>query len=136
MRQEVVIVLITNRIYLYGIPEFAIIGQIDTTQGSRPTIGLSQAENNFVLALPGVDIGTIVLKTSLDSGVVEENFLAHEEKRVDNIVVSHDGSYLASMTANGKRIKIFSVATKELLKELRRGFTEKASSQMLFSREN
>lgn len=69
MRQEVTIVLITNRIYLYGIPEFAIIGQIDTTQGSRPTIGLSQAENNFVLALPGVEVGTIVLKTSLDSGV-------------------------------------------------------------------
>ena len=30
MRPEVVIVLIPNRVYLYCIPEFAIIGQIDT----------------------------------------------------------------------------------------------------------
>ena len=32
MRPECVIVLFQNRIYLYGIPEFAIIGQIDTFQ--------------------------------------------------------------------------------------------------------
>lgn len=32
MRPECVIVLLKNRIYLYGIPEFAIIGQIDTPQ--------------------------------------------------------------------------------------------------------
>ena len=32
MRPECVIVLFQNRIYLYGIPEFAIIGQIDTYQ--------------------------------------------------------------------------------------------------------
>ena len=30
MRPEAVIVLFPNRIYLYSIPEFAIIGQIDT----------------------------------------------------------------------------------------------------------
>ena len=52
MRPECVIVLFQNRIYLYGIPEFAIIGQIDTYQTAKPIIGLSYAENNFVLALP------------------------------------------------------------------------------------
>ena len=52
------------------------------------------------------------------------------------IVVSHDGTYLASMSQNGKRIKIFSVETKELLKVFRRGFTEKSISQMLFNKEN
>lgn len=55
---------------------------------------------------------------------------------MESIVVSHDGTYMASMSTNGKRIKIFSVASKELLKVFRRGFTEKPMSQMIFNREN
>ena len=54
MRPECVIVLFKNRIYLYGIPEFAIIGQIDTYLSTEPVIGLSQHEEKFVLALPSV----------------------------------------------------------------------------------
>ena len=82
MRPECVIVLFQNRIYLYGIPEFAIIGQIDTYQTSKPIIGLSYAENNFVLALPARSAGHITIKTSLDPNVAEQNLMAHFERRV------------------------------------------------------
>ena len=48
-----------------------------------------------------------MLKTSLESGVPESVFQAHEDRRVESIVVSHDGVYLACMSINGKKIKIF-----------------------------
>ena len=53
MRPECLIVLQQNRAYLYSMPGFEIIGQIDTYQDSgRPQIGLSHSDQNFVLALP------------------------------------------------------------------------------------
>ena len=44
MRPEVVIVLFSNRVYLYKMPQFAIIGQIETMQQNNILIGLSHVE--------------------------------------------------------------------------------------------
>jgi len=85
-------------------------------------IGLSQLEANFVLALPGTEQGTVVLKTSLEQGA-EESFLnVHSERRVQNLAVTFDGRFLASVSVQGKRIKIFDVATLQFVRIFRRGF--------------
>ena len=68
MRPEVVIVLFSNRVYLYKMPQFQIIGQIDTVQHSTVLIGLSHLEENFVMAVPHQEEGKIMLKTTLEQG--------------------------------------------------------------------
>ena len=111
MRPECVIVIFKNRIYLYGIPEFAIIGQIDTYQSETPLVGLSMNEQKFVLALPSVFEGNITMRTSLEAGSEERHFVAHAERRVQTLAVSFDGRFLASTSVNGKRVKIFNIDT-------------------------
>ena len=82
LRPECVIVLFTNRIYLYGMPDFGIIGQIDTLQQTRPILSLSQSEENFVLAMPSTQAGCIIIKKSLEASVEPVSFLAHAERAV------------------------------------------------------
>ena len=82
MRPECVIVLQKRSIYLYGFPDFAIIGQIETFESAKPVIGLSISDSNFVLAIPSKEEGRIILKTSLSPGVENQVFNAHSERRV------------------------------------------------------
>ena len=133
MRPECVIVMIVNRIYLYGIPEFAIIGQIDTNQSMGPVIGLSTDEANFVLALPSTEQGHVILKTSLEQSVEEISIKVHDRGALQAIVVTSDGLLMACCSVNGKRVKIFELTTRTLLRVLRRGFRATLIQSVIFS---
>ena len=126
MRPECVIVLLSNRAYLYSMPGFEIIGQIDTLQtGGRPQIGLSHSEHNFVLALPSPQERIITVKSSLDRTVQDENLVVSDRNPVSTLAVTSDGLLMAVSSINGRRIKIFDLQRKELIKIVRRGFRQK-----------
>ena len=88
------------------------------------------------MALPGTEKGTIVLKTSLEQGAEELFINAHSERRVQNLAVTFDGRFLASVSEHGKRIKIFDVATLQLIRIFRRGFSIKAIESIIFNKIN
>ena len=125
MRPECVIVLLYNRAYLYSMPGFDIIGQIDTNQQPGPRIGINHNENTFVLALPAMDPYSITLKTSLEQGKQDETIVVNEANPVQALALTNDGQLLAVSSTNGKRIKIFDLYRRELIKVVRRGFRVK-----------
>ena len=133
MRPECVIVLLHNRAYLYSMPGFEIIGQIDTVQDGGPHIGLSHSESNFLLALPSPEPRAITVKSSLDRTVQEENLVVNDRNPVSTLAVTADGELMAVSSINGKRIKIFDLKRKELIKIVRRGFRQKQVFQIFFS---
>ena len=85
MRRESLIVLQKRSIYIYSYPEFEPIGQLEIFEAEKPIWGLSMSDKNFVLAFQARDeenLGSILVKKSLDFRINPQVLVAHTQSRV------------------------------------------------------
>ena len=130
LRRDKVAIICIDKIFLYSMSSFEILDTLETGENSKGAFGMNQSMENTLIAFPDKKEGNIILKNyGKDSDILIE---AHE-KKVENIVITNDGEFLASATQNGSVIRIFNTDNGELLQELRKGIDKSEIKCISFS---
>lgn len=120
-----------KKLYVYELNTLLLLKQFDNTQ--QPIFCVSESDKNELVIFPGLVPGHVAIH-SMDTHEVGD-IHAHYGT-IENICISLDGKYLATASEKGTLIRMFSVETKKLMHEFRRGIDYVRISQLLFHPSN
>jgi len=118
LRRDRIVVALATRVYVYNFADLQVLQQIETSENPKGLCALSSNANNTVLACLGTQPGFAHIEL-YDSKQVNI-FQAHNGP-LSQLVLSMDGSLLATSSDKGTLIRIFNTQTKQKLHEFRRG---------------
>ena len=132
LRRDLVAVVLTNKVYIYNFADLRRIegeaGAISTVDNTLGLCDLCPSSDNCVLACPGESRGMVkIVNYSKRNSMI--HFQAHETDLVA-LSLTLDGSMVATASAKGTLIRVFSTEDGSPLHELRRG-TDKAFIQSI-----
>jgi WD40 repeat protein len=140
IRRDVIIGIITNKIYIFDINTLETIDIINNGTSPNGICALSQnynPPNEFYLAFPNdkvkgkVQINKYMIEKENINKKDEKAIIAHDSF-IAQMIISYDNQILATTSDKGKMIRIFSVKTGEFLVELKRGATNANISCLAF----
>ena len=118
LRKDKIIVVCRDKIYVFNLSTFKNMDIIETGDNSHGIVGVSYEPEQTFLAYPDKKKGQVRIKNYEKSSVFCIN--AHENN-IAYIVLSYDGSLLATASEQGTLIRIFNTENGNLLQEVRRG---------------
>ena len=118
LRKDKIIVVCRDKIYVFNLSTFKNMDIIETGDNSHGIVGVSYDPEQTLLAYPDKKKGQVRIKNYEKSSVFYIN--AHENN-IAYIVLSFDGSLLATASEKGTLIRIFNTENGNLLQEVRRG---------------
>ena len=124
MREDCIISILENRIYLLEINTLETIDIIDTFDNPNGIFSMSNINNKLNIAFPQ-NKGKIQLEYY---NIIKENFKKDETKIINAhesyiafLTLNNEGNVLATASDKGTLIRIFNVYNQEMITELRRG---------------
>ena len=124
MREDCIISILENRIYLLDINTLETIDIIDTFDNPNGIFSMSNINNKLNIAFPQ-NKGKIQLEYY---NIIKENFKKDETKIINAhesyiafLTLNNEGNVLATASDKGTLIRIFNVYNQEMITELRRG---------------
>ncbi|GIQ84226.1 hypothetical protein KIPB_005678 [Kipferlia bialata] len=136
VRTDRLAVVLSRKTLVYSLSDFKLLDHKATAANEEGLVALS-AGGRCVLALPGVNLGTVNVETyppgteSSQSGCT--HFLEAHAASIQSLALSEDGSLVASASAKGTLIRVFDTQTGAQLHSLRRGSKEAKIGSMAFS---
>ena len=118
LRKDKIIVVCRDKIYVFNLSTFKNMDIIETGDNAHGIVGVSYDREQTILAYPDKKKGQVRIKNYEKSSVFYIN--AHENN-IAYIVLSFDGSLLATASEKGTLIRIFNTENGNLLQEVRRG---------------
>ena len=118
LRKDKIVVVCRDKIYVFNLSTFKNMDIIETGDNSHGIVGISYEQDQTYLAYPDKKKGQVRIKNYEKSTVFCIN--AHENN-IAHIVLSYDGSLLATASEKGTLIRIFNTENGNILKEVRRG---------------
>ena len=118
LRKDKIIVVCRDKIYVFNLSTFKNMDIIETGDNAHGIVGVSYDPEQTLLAYPDKKKGQVRIKNYEKSSVFYIN--AHENN-IAYIVLSFDGSLLATASEKGTLIRIFNTENGNLLQEVRRG---------------
>ena len=118
LRKDKIIVVCRDKIYVFNLSTFKNMDIIETGDNSHGIVGVSYEPEQTLLAYPDKKKGHVRIKNYEKSSVFHIN--AHENN-IAYIVLSYDGSLLATASEQGTLIRIFNTENGNILQEVRRG---------------
>ena len=118
LRKDKIIVVCRDKIYVFNLSTFKNMDIIETGDNAHGIVGVSYDPEQTILAYPDKKKGQVRIKNYEKSSVFYIN--AHENN-IAYIVLSFDGSLLATASEKGTLIRIFNTENRNLLQEVRRG---------------
>jgi WD40 repeat protein len=118
LRKDKIIVVCRDKIYVFNLSTFKNMDIIETGDNSHGIVAVSYEPEQTLLAYPDKKKGQVRIKNYEKSTVFCIN--AHENN-IAYIVLSYDGSLLATASEKGTLIRIFNTENGNILKEVRRG---------------
>jgi WD40 repeat protein len=118
LRKDKIIVVCRDKIYVFNLSTFKNMDIIETGDNSHGIVGVSYEPEQTLLAYPDKKKGHVRIKNYEKSSVFHIN--AHENN-IAYIVLSYDGSLLATASEQGTLIRIFNTDNGNILQEVRRG---------------
>ena len=118
LRKDKIVVVCRDKIYVFNLSTFKNMDIIETGDNSHGIVGISYEQDQTYLAYPDKKKGQVRIKNYEKSTVFCIN--AHENN-IAYIVLSYDGSLLATASEKGTLIRIFNTENGNILKEVRRG---------------
>ena len=118
LRKDKIIVVCRDKIYVFNLSTFKNMDIIETGDNSHGIVAVSYESEQTLLAYPDKKKGQVRIKNYEKSTVFCIN--AHENN-IAYIVLSYDGSLLATASEKGTLIRIFNTENGNILKEVRRG---------------
>ena len=124
MREDCIISILENRIYLLEINTLETIDIIDIFDNPNGIFSMSNINNKLNIAFPQ-NKGKIQLEYY---NIIKENFKKDETKIINAhesyiafLTLNNEGNVLATASDKGTLIRIFNVYNQEMITELRRG---------------
>ena len=118
LRKDKIVVVCRDKIYVFNLSTFKNMDIIETGDNSHGIVGISYEQDQTYLAYPDKKKGQVRIKNYEKSTVFCIN--AHENN-IAHIVLSYDGSLLATASEKGTLIRIFNTENGNILKEVMRG---------------
>ena len=120
-----------KKLYIYQLNTLLLVKQFDTTQ--TPVFAVSENETYNIVVFPSQQLGHITIQ-NIDTGDVSTIY-AHYGT-IESIGVSRDAKYIATASDKGTIIRMYSIETKTILHEFRRGLDYVRITQLLFHPSN
>ena len=131
LTKDHIIVVCDKKIYIYAFETLTLIKSIDKNTDSD-LIGLGLEKSEF-LVYPGDKVGTInIVKFNEDYC---KTIQAHTSK-IEHLHLSKDGKYFITASEKGTILRIYSIETLSLVKELRRGMDATTINDIRLSNDN
>ncbi|OIT38360.1 PREDICTED: autophagy-related protein 18a-like [Nicotiana attenuata] len=130
LRQDCIVVVLEQKIFVYHISNLKLLFQIETTANPKGLCEVSQAASPLVLVCPGLQKGQVRVE--------------HYASKSTKVIVAHDsmlacfaltreGNLLSTASTKGTLIRIFSTLEGTLLQEVRRGLDRAEIYSVSFS---
>lgn len=125
LREDCIIGLIEDKIYLLNINSLEIIDIIEIDKLYKYIYGISNT-NNLILAFPKYqNKGKVqIIKYFISKKIYQKNdtkIINAHESNITNISINNNGTLLATVSEKGPYIRLFDISNGELVAELKRG---------------
>lgn len=120
-----------KKLYIYQLNTLLLVKQIDAFQS--PVFVVAETETENIVVYPSEQVGHITI-LNVDTGDVSAIY-AHYGV-IENLCVSQDGKYIATASDKGTIIRMYSVESKKMMHEFRRGLEYVRITQLLFHPDN
>lgn len=111
---DIIVISTLNKIYIYNFNNIELIKSIEI----NPDCSGKFKINKNLIVYPDLNLGNICVFNYKDS---KSTIITAHENSIELFCLSKDNKYLATCSKKGTLIRIFSIATSEKVKELRRG---------------
>jgi len=133
LRRDKIVVCLEHKIYVYNFSDLKIVHQTDTWANPRGICALSPTQEQCVLACPGLIRGQVRVEL-YDANVTK--FIQAHDSPLRCLVVSLDGSMVATASEKGTLVRVFDCQSGHLLNEFRRGTDRATIYSLAFSAKN
>jgi WD40 repeat protein len=120
-----------KKFYIYELNTLLLLKQFDVAQSC--TFCICESDKNELFIYPATEVGHVIIN-SMDNTEVSDIY-AHYGS-IESMCVSLDGKYLATASDKGTIVRMFSIETKKLIHEFRRGIDYVRITQLLFHPSN
>ena len=118
LRKDKIIVVCRDKVYVFDLSTFKNIDIIETGDNPHGIVSVSYDPEQTLLAYPDKKKGQVRIKNYEKSSVF---YIKAHENNIAYIVLSFDGTLLATASEQGTLIRIFNTENGNLLQEVRRG---------------
>jgi len=128
--REWIVVVLEERVYIYNFTDLRLLDQLDTVYSSTGVCALSPNRENLVLATLSSKVGKVQIRNYTQNKF--SDIEAHNNE-ISFMVISFDGTKLATASSRGTIVRIFDTATGNRLQEFRRGSQPAAIRYIAFN---
>lgn len=118
LRRDRIVVVLQSKVYVYRFRDLQLIDQKVTCSNPKGLISLCPDANNNILAIPGLQKGSIHIELY---NISKATLIKAHDSDLSQFTLNSDGSKIASASDKGTLIRLWDTSTGELLRELRRG---------------
>jgi len=118
MRKERLVVVLEKRLYLYNFSDVKLVDQFETFQNPTGLVSMPSDTEQIIIASLGEKVGQVRVEHYDKRDPI---FIDAHNNAISQLVLSPDGTKLATSSTRGTLIRVFDVATKQKLHEFRRG---------------
>lgn len=127
LRKDAIAVALRDRVYVYHLADLSLRDKIYTADNPHGLLCLSTQIQNMVLACPSVSLGHVRVELY---GLRKTQLMEAHETDLRGLVLTADGSKLATASVKGTIIRVWDVNNGTCLQEFRRG-VERATIECL-----
>jgi len=118
LRRDRVVVVLTNKLYVYNFADLNLLDHIETVDNPLGLCALCPDPYHTVLASPGLQQGHVRVELY---DIRQQTLIPAHETALAALALNNTGKRLATASEKGTLIRVFDTATGDLLQELRRG---------------
>jgi len=141
LRKDLVVVVLTNKVYVYAFRTLKLLDTIETTSNAKGLCCVSWSEEQALLVCPGMQQGRALVVRyppgleNLQPPVARERttILAAHESSIAAMSMDYSGTLLATASDKGTIVRVYDTATGTRLQELRRGADRAEIHSLAFS---
>jgi WD40 repeat protein len=133
LRRDKIVVVLEHKIYVYNFSDLKIVHQTDTWGNPRGICSLSPTQESCAMACPGLTRGQVRVELYEPQNVTK--FIQAHDSPLRCVVLSLDGSLVATASEKGTLVRVFDCHSGCLLHEFRRGTDRAKIYSLAFSKE-
>lgn len=133
LRKDMMVCVLKEKAFIFNFMTLKLIEQVDTYPNPQGLCAISAAEKPIckIIALPHVDKGALKVMNYVVDKAIDMFILAHDIE-VGALAVNPEGTLIASASARGHIIKLYSTDSGEVVQELKRGNSKAEIGQIVF----
>ncbi len=131
IRRDRICVALEDRVMIYNFVDLRLLGEIPTMANPSGLLAISP-DGNLIVICPGNDVGLLHIE-SFDTPTHQTHMLRAHNGPLRNIVISCDGSMVATASDKGTIVRVFDTKSGVLLHELRRGIDQTNITSIAFN---